>query len=236
MKDKKIKVGVLFSGGKDSSLALHYALKYTDVKCLISIISKNPESYMFHTPNIKLVGKQAEAIGLPIIMEKTKGEKEIELRDLERAIKKAAKLYRIEGIVTGAIESIYQASRIQRICNKLGIECFNPLWQRNQFELLEEILKLKFDVIIAGVFAEGMGEFLGKKIDAEFVSRIRKMHEQYKINPAGEGGEFESLVLDAPFFKKGMRILKSQVKEDKHRGRILEIDETDLIKKEKNEK
>lgn len=231
MKDKKIKTAVLFSGGKDSSLALHYALKYSEIKCLISMVSKNPESYMFHTPNIKLVERQAEAIGLPIIIERTKGEKEIELKDLEKAIKKAIKLYRIGGIVTGAIESVYQASRIQGICNKLGIECFNPLWQRNQFELLDEILKLRFDVMIIGVFAEGMGEFLGKRIDKEFLEEIKKAHERFKINPAGEGGEFESLVLDAPFFRKRLEILKSHINRDKQGGMVLEIDKARLIKK-----
>jgi len=231
-----MKTAVLFSGGKDSCLALHYALKYSDVKCLISIVSKNPASYMFHTPNIKLAGKQAEAIGMPIVIERTKGEKEIELKDLERAIKKAIKIYRIEGIVTGAIESIYQASRIQRICSKLGIECFNPLWQRNQLELLGEIIKLKFDVIITGVFAEGIENLAGKRIDGEFLEEIKKAHEKYKINPAGEGGEFESLVLDAPFFRKRLDILKSRIKEDRQGGKVLEITETRLLKKEKNEK
>ncbi len=231
-----MKTAVLFSGGKDSSLALHYALKYSDARCLIGIVSKNAESYMFHTPNIGLVERQAEAIGLPIIIERTKGEKEIELKDLERAIKKAIKIYRIEGIVTGAIESVYQTSRIQRICSKLGIECFNPLWQKNQLELLGEIIKLKLDVIITGVFAEGIENLAGKRIDREFLEEIRKAHEKYKINPAGEGGEFESLVLDAPFFRKRLEILRSHAKEDPQGGKVLEVDEVKLAKKEKNEK
>ena len=231
-----MKIGVLFSGGKDSSLALHYALKYGDVRCLIGIVSKNTESYMFHTPNIKLVDRQAEAIRIPIIIERTKGEKEIELKDLERALKKAIKIYRIEGIATGAIESIYQASRIQRICSKLNIECFNPLWQKNQLEILDELIKLRFDVIITGVFAEGIENLIGKRIDGEFLEEIKKAHEKYKINPAGEGGEFESLVLDAPFFRKRMDILKSRIKEDRQGGKVLEITETRLLKKEKNEK
>src|SRR3989339_545872 len=119
---------VLFSGGKDSGLALMYAMKESNVKCLITLISENNESYMFHIPNIKWVEKQAEAIRIPIMLFKTKGEKEKELIDLENAIKQAIKKYKIQGIYTGALASVYQASRIQKIADKLKIKCFNEKW------------------------------------------------------------------------------------------------------------
>ena len=112
-----------------------------EIACLISVFSENPESYMFHTPSIEKTKQQAEAMNIPLIIQKTKGQKESELKDLEKAVKKAKSEYKIEGVVTGAIESIYQASRIQNICNKLGLECFNPLWQRNEEEYLEELIK-----------------------------------------------------------------------------------------------
>jgi ABC transporter with metal-binding/Fe-S-binding domain ATP-binding protein len=206
-----MKTAVLFSGGKDSCLALYYAMKNSNVKCLITIISENPESYMFHTPNINFAKLQAEAIGLPIIIEKTKGEKETELKDLKNAIKIAIKKYKIQGIVTGAIESVYQSTRIQKICNRLKLECFNPLWQKDQFELLNELVKLKFEIIITGVFAEGLEHFIGRKIDNEFIEDIKKVHEKLKINPAGEGGEFESFVLNAPFFHRSLYIAKKKI-------------------------
>ncbi|MCX8194115.1 MAG: diphthine--ammonia ligase [Candidatus Pacearchaeota archaeon] len=206
-----MRAGVLFSGGKDSCLALHYALKEHEVVCLITVFSDNPDSFMFHTPNIRWTKKQAEAIGLPIITEKTKGEKEKELVDLKRAIKKAKENYKIEGIVTGAIASVYQFSRIKKICDELGLKCINPLWQKDQFELLREIIKLKFDVVVVGVAAEGLEKFVGRKIDFHFIKDIEKVHEKYKIHVAGEGGEFETFVLWAPFFKKHLKILKSCV-------------------------
>jgi len=207
-------VAVLFSGGKDSTLALYYALKKDNVKCLITLASENSESYMFHTPNINLAEKQAKAIGLPIIIEKTKGEKEKELDDLESAIKKSIEKYGIKGIYTGALASVYQKSRVEKICEKLKIECLSPLWQKNQFDLLDEIIKLKFEVIIIGVAAEGLDSFLGRKIDKKFVEDIRKVHEKFKINPAGEGGEYETFVFNAPFFKKKLKIEKSHVEGD----------------------
>lgn len=131
-----MRLGVLFSGGKDSTLALSYAKEKEEVACLITLISENKESYMFHTPNIDVTSLQAQALGLPQIIKITRGEKEKELLDLELAIAQATREYKIEGVVTGAIESVYQAERVQRICNHLGLWCFNPLWKRNQKELL----------------------------------------------------------------------------------------------------
>ncbi|MCX6821195.1 MAG: diphthine--ammonia ligase [Candidatus Aenigmarchaeota archaeon] len=226
-----MRTAVLFSGGKDSCLALHYALQSTDVKCLITVVSENPASYMFHTPNITLAEKQAEAIGLPIIIEKTKGEREIELKDLEKAIKKAKEKYEIEGIVTGAVSSVYQSSRVQKICDELNLQCINPLWQRDQFELLQEVIKLNFDVIIIGVFAYGLDDFIGRKVDRKFIDDIKILNEKYKISPCGEGGEFESFVLDADFFKKKLKIEKSHVEKDKEGGRILILDKIKIVKK-----
>jgi len=215
-KGNKMKVAVLFTGGKDSCLALFYAKKLGyRVECLITLVSENPYSYMFHTPSISQVKKQAEVLGISLIAEKTKGRKEKELRDLEKAIKKAKEKYGIEGIVTGAVESVYQASRIQKICNNLELECFNPLWLKNQIELLKELVRRKFEVILTGVFAEPLDEkWLGRKIDRKFINEVKKLQGKYKINPAGEGGEFETLVLNMPFFKKKLKVVKREIFED----------------------
>jgi predicted ATP pyrophosphatase (TIGR00289 family) len=112
-----MRVGVLFSGGKDSTLALSKAMKEHEVVCLITIISKNTESFMFHTPNIEITKLQAESIGLPLIQRITEGKKEEELEDLRKAVVEAKENYRIDGIVTGAVESVYQSKRIQKICD-----------------------------------------------------------------------------------------------------------------------
>lgn len=201
-------LGVLFSGGKDSCYSAYLAKqKGHNLACLISLDSENKDSFMFHTPAISLVGKQAEVIGLPLILQKTKGEKEKELDDLERAIKLAVKKYKIEGVVSGAVESVYQASRIQKICNKLKIECFNPLWQKNQIELLNDLIKSKFEIILSGVFAYPLNEkWIGRKIDKKFIEELKMLKDKWGINPAGEGGEFESFVVNCPLFNDRIKI------------------------------
>ena len=203
-----MRIGILFSGGKDSTYAAYLARKNGhSIKCLITLESENKESFMFHTPSINCTEVQALALRVPIISVKTSGEKEKELVDLENAIKLAVVDYGIQGIVTGAVGSVYQASRVQKICNKLGIECFNPLWQKDQLELLEDLIKEKFEIIIVGVFAFPLDKkWLGRKIDKEFILDVKKLSSKFGINPAGEGGEFESLVVDCPLFSHKLNV------------------------------
>ena len=205
-------LGVLFSGGKDSTFALHMAAEHEEKVCLITLVSKNPESYMFHTPNIHVTALQAEALGLPLITKVTEGKKEEELKDLEQAITDAMNQHRIEGVVTGAVESVYQAERVQRICNRLDIWCFNPLWKRNQKEHLEDIVAKGFRVIISGIFAYPLDRtWLGREIDKDVIEELVRLEKEFGLSPSGEGGEIETTVLDAPMFKEKIEIMASEV-------------------------
>jgi len=194
-------LAVLFSGGKDSTLALFKASKLHKISCLITLDSENPESYMFHTP-INQVEILAKRLKLPLIKQKTKGKKELELKDLKKAISLAIKKYKIQGVVTGAVASTYQSSRIQIICNELNINCFNPLWQRDQIELLDELIENNFKFKIIKIAADGLDDsWLNKIIDKESLPDLIKLSKKHKFNPAGEGGEYESEIISCPLFK-----------------------------------
>lgn len=226
-----MKLGVLFSGGKDSCLAMLKASKHYEIVCLITILPRCKESYMFHIPNINLTSLQAKALGLPLIKAATSGEKEKELSQLKHAIQLAIKKFKISGVVSGAVASTYQASRIQKICNKLNIWCFNPLWQLNQYELLKELQKEKFEVIISGVFAYPFGkEWLGKKLDKKAINELLEINKKIPLNLAGEGGEYETFVLDCPLFKKKIKILNAIPQYSNYAG-VYRITKTKLISK-----
>ena len=213
-----MKLGVLFSGGKDSCYSAYLAKqKGHELTCLISVFSKNKESYMFHTPSISKVKKQAEVMGIPLLIQKTKGKKEEELKDLKNVILKAKEKYKVEGIVTGALASVYQSSRIQKICDELKLKCINPLWKKNEIKYLKELIKNKFEVIITGVFAYPLdNSWLGRPIDNKFIEKVQILSKKYKIHPAGEGGEFETFVLDCPLFKKPLKITDSKISGEKN--------------------
>ncbi len=204
-----MKLAMLLSGGKDSVYAGYLAkTKFNhEIVCAITIISENKYSYMFHTPSVGKTKKQSDAMGIPLIIKKTSGKKEEELKDLENAIKNAIKKYKIQGITTGAIQSVYQSSRIQKICDKLKIECLNPLWQISEEDYLNDLIKNNFKIIVTGVFAYPLNEkFLGREIDKKFIEEIKKLNQKYKISMIGEGGEYETFVLNCPLFRRELKI------------------------------
>ena len=221
-----MKLASLFSGGKDSVYSAYLMQKEGhEITCLISILSENLESYMFHTPSIEKTKKQAEVMNIPLIIERTKGEKEIELEDLKRAIKRAKDEYGVEGIVTGALHSVYQATRIQKICDELGLECFNPLWHKDEMEYLKELIRENFKVIIVGVFAYPLDKtWLLREIDQKFIDDVKVLNEKYKIHVAGEGGEFETFVVNCPMYSRELKVVGHRVSEEGEHSFRAEVD------------
>jgi len=226
-----MKVGILFSGGKDSCFAYYKIMNKAKVTCLITVISKNPESFMFHTPNINLTKIQANLLDLPLVAVETEGKKEEELKDLEKAIKIAKDKYKIEGVVSGTVLSSYQLTRIQKICNNLNLQHITPLWQINQIKYMEEFITSNFKAIISGVFAYPFDEqWLGKIIDKKILQELIKISKNVGISITGEGGEFETFVFDGPIFKKKIEIVSASKIYKEYSG-VYKIEKIKIIEK-----
>ena len=202
---------VLFSGGKDSTMALYYALSNgANVKYLLSIKSRNDESYMFHVPNIHVTDLLAEAIDIPIMSIETDGIKEEELQDLKVGFENLKDLG-VECIYTGALYSVYQKSRIEKLGSEVGLEIISPYWHVDEEEHMREIVSLGFKIIISGVAAWGLDEsWLGRVIDNETIDELIEINKKYYVDLAFEGGEAETLAVDGPIFKKRLKILKDK--------------------------
>ncbi|MCL5262430.1 MAG: diphthine--ammonia ligase [Candidatus Marsarchaeota archaeon] len=220
-------IACLFSGGKDSTLALHKAASQGyRTELLITMRPENDASYMFHKPNIDSTALQAQAMEIDQVLVDTKGEKEKELADLEKAFADS----KVDVLITGAVASNYQRRRIQAICDRLGIKHVAPLWGIEPMEELRE-LALHYDVIITHVAAEGLdGSFLGAHINDATIERLISANRRSGISLIFEGGEAESFVLDAPMFRKRIAITKSHVEMHGSTGTYV-IDEASLVGK-----
>lgn len=203
-------LAALFSGGKDSSLAIQRVLdRGWSVTRLVSIIPSNPESYMFHYPNIELTAMQASAAGIPLVSRASPGVKEEELRDLEAALKSVRG--DVKGVVVGAIASTYQRDRVSSVCKRLGLSMEAPLWGEDPGKLWREALGRGFSIMIVAVACDGLGrEWLGRVIDSKALDELEALSRKHRFHLGGEGGEFETLVLDAPFFGRRLAVKKAR--------------------------
>jgi predicted ATP pyrophosphatase (TIGR00289 family) len=206
-----MKVAVLFSGGKDSAFAAFFCL-YSGWE--VSLLTIEPAEYstVFHHPNVGWCARQAEAMGLPIKAVRAKGASE---EDELEAVKEALRAMRADAVATGAIESEYQKQRIDKIVHELSIRSFSPLWRTSR-ALLPEICRY-FEAYVTAVSAEGLDETdLAARFDAAFVAKLRAMKPS--VSPCLEGGEGETFVANAPFFRRALRIGKWEKQWDGSRG------------------
>jgi diphthine-ammonia ligase len=199
-----MKVAALFSGGKDSSYALFCARHFAwDVTHLVTAFSESPESYMYHVPAIELTRLAARSIGIPLVEVVTPPEPEKELVPLRDALAGLG----VDGIVSGALASEYQRRRLDQICQDIGIKSFAPLWHKNPHDLIGEMVDEGFEIMIVGCSAEGLDErWLGRILDKKALAELDKLHDKYGIHVSGEGGEYESMVLNGPHMKKRIRV------------------------------
>ncbi|VVB66407.1 Diphthamide synthase [Candidatus Gugararchaeum adminiculabundum] len=214
-----MKVACLYSGGKDSNYAYFWAISQGFEVELMTMVS-GENSMMFHHPNTKWCKLQAEAIGAKITFVETGNENE--LGDLKNALAKM----KIQGVVSGAVASEYQKQRIEEIAEELKLASYSPLWRKG-IGFLRELCE-EFEIILSSVSAQGLGkEWLGRKIDSAALGEIEKLNKKFGVDPFFEGGEAETFVCNAPFFKKRIEIKKAEKKWEKTNG-VYEIVEAKL--------
>jgi ABC transporter with metal-binding/Fe-S-binding domain ATP-binding protein len=206
-----VKVVSLFSGGKDSTYALWYAqMQGWDITRLVTVFPENRDSWMFHFPALKWTSLQAEAIGIPQEKIVTKGVKEEELEDLANGLKDVKGALGVEAVVSGAVASEYQRTRVDNVCERLGLRSFAPLWHKKQQQLVREEVEAGFEIIITACNAMGLDEkWLGKTLGPKEVDDLVKLSKKYGLSIAFEGGEAETFTLNGPIFRKRLTVAKS---------------------------
>jgi diphthine-ammonia ligase len=199
----------LTSGGKDSILSCQKAIDSgKDVRYLVTARPKNPDSYMFHSANLDAVPVIAKVSGREYVEIRTHGRKEEELADLEAGLAALD----VEGVIAGAVASVYQADRVRAITDRLGLSLYTPLWHMDTGLLVREVAE-RLDARIVVTAADGLDEsFLGARFDEDLILRLTQAAKTRHINIAGEGGEYESLTLNAPFYSRPVTYTSSEVR------------------------
>ena len=199
-----MKVAVLSSGGKDSSAAIWWAqCKGWDVTHLVTMLVEGDDSWMFQIPGTSLVQKQAELCGCEWLGISTQGIQEEEIFDLEKELQNL----QIDGIVSGALRSDYQKTRLERMAERLGIKSFTPLWHQSSQSHMEGLVANGFKVMITGVSSEGLGkEWLGHIIDSESLKELQSLATKYRFHVDGEGGEYETIVVAGPHMTDSLNL------------------------------
>ncbi|MCL5802218.1 MAG: diphthine--ammonia ligase [Candidatus Thermoplasmatota archaeon] len=172
---------------------------------IIAAITVVPEefSFMFHYPNARMSRYVAEILDLDVI--------ETSEDDLWKLIASMVEKDHVEAVISGAIASDYQKTRIEAACTELGIMSYTPLWRMDQEKELMEIIARGIVPIIVSVSAEGFDSTdLGVKIDTEYLEILKKKNARYGINITGEGGEYETFVNGTSYGKK-IFIEKSEI-------------------------
>jgi len=223
-----VKVGALFSGGKDSTYAAYVATQRGwDLATLLSILPEDRESMLFHVPNLHLTPLLAEAMDRPLLQETAAPGEEGELDALRRIFRRAD----VDGIVVGAIASDYQHERVNRVAEQVGLRVFAPLWRHDPRRLVRDYLAAGFEIVFSSVSAEGLdASWLGRRWDDRVVEDLLALHESKGVHPCGEGGEFETLVLDGPMFRQRVEVVSAKPEWDGTSG-IWRITEARLVPK-----
>jgi len=210
----EMRVCALFSGGKDSSYALHWAvLKGFEVPCLLTLRPARVDSWMFHYPNISWTRYQAEAMGIPQVIHDTSGIKDLELEDLREAFISVKRRFGVDGVVTGALLSDYQRMMINIVAKDVGLKVYSPLWRKNQVNYLRDLYRHGFRFVLTSINTMGLSpRLLGKVLTIDDIEYLINSALRYGFNPALEGGEGETFVVDAPLFKYELLINDGEVR------------------------
>jgi len=207
----------LFSGGKDSSYALYRAMESGRVVARLVTVHPPADSFMYHVPATRLASLAAESVGVPLVevepdlstadVTDSGDQGDRELEPLEAALADLADDVDLAGVTAGAVESEYQTRRIRAMAERLGLDLYAPLWREDPRELAESMLDAGFEIRIVQVAAEGLDEtWLGRMLDRAALAELERLGERHGVHLLGEGGEYETLVVDGPHMDRRIEL------------------------------
>ena len=222
-----MRLACFFSGGKDSTYAIHLAKKQGhDVVCLLSIFAKSEESHLLHYPNLRWTKLQSESMNIPqLTIISNSNETNDELIVMEKLLQNAKEQFQIDGLVHGGIKSKFQKEKFETLCLKLNLVCIAPLWEMDPKKYMNELIDSNFDFMMITVSSDGLDDqWLGKLILKSDIAILNNLSDKFGFNLNFEGGEAETFVIDCPLFSNPIKINEFTKNWDGYRGRFEIVD------------
>jgi ABC transporter with metal-binding/Fe-S-binding domain ATP-binding protein len=222
-----MKLACLFSGGKDSTYAIHLAKKQGhDIVCLLSVFPKSEESHLLHHPNLKWTKLQSESMNIPqLTIHSNADETSDELIVIEKLLQNAKDNFQIDGLVHGGIKSKFQKEKFETLCLKLNLVCIAPLWEMDPKKYMNELIDSNFDFMMITVSSDGLDDqWLGKLILKSDIAILNNLSDKFGFNLNFEGGEAETFVIDCPLFSNPIKVNEFTKNWDGYRGRFEIVD------------
>jgi len=197
-----------WSGGKDSCYACYLAAQSgLKIRYLLNMISEDGKSSRSHGLAIEVLQVQSQALEIPLVQRRTTWD------NYEANFKSMLCAFKAEGIkdgVFGDIDLEGHREWVERVCQQAGITPHLPLWGLSQEKILKDFIELGFEAVIVAAKADLFGEeWLGRKVDLDFLSYLSELAKTKDITPCGEAGEYHTLVIDGPIFKQRIGILET---------------------------
>ena len=200
-----------WSGGKDSCFACYQAARNgLEVRYLVNMMDEGGRWSWIHRFSTELLDKQSQAIGIPLVQRRsTMPTYEADFKNVILDLKKDG----IEGGVFGDIDLDEHREWVERICQQADITPHLPLWGLSQEKILRDFIGLGFEAVIVVTKADLFGEeWLGKRMDLDFLAYVSELGKRADVTPSGEAGEYHTLVIDGPIFKQRVEILETDHK------------------------
>ncbi len=194
-----------WSGGKDSCFACYRAISSgLKVRYLANMIKEDGRRSWSHGLSPELLKVQSEAIGIPLVQQRTAGDKyEASFKNMLLAFKQEG----ITGGVFGDIDIEEHRQWVERVCQGVDVTPYLPLWGQSQEEILSDFIGSGFEAVVVVTKADLLGEeWLGRKVDMDFIASLKQTGG---IQLCGEAGEYHTFVTDGPLFDQRIEILES---------------------------
>lgn len=202
-----MKIIASWSGGKDGCFACYKALaERHEVSYLVNFISREFRRVSFHGTRAHLISRQAQAIGIPLVQYTVPPDMSLYEQTFKKAVS-SLKRNGIEGMVFGDIYLQEHKDWIERVCGELGITPLLPLWGMAPERILSDFIEAGFEAVIVSARSDIFDKkWLGQRIDHTSLLGLKKLAEEKGLDVCGEQGEYHTLVVAGPLFRKRLQV------------------------------